>query len=158
MVLTASRPTDCPACARCPLQQIVDRVRRLLEVLHDVANALPDRFRNMIDIGLRHRPNYRVVGGEIGLEDGPVDRLGRIVVGIGARRAARSRGAAAAPERMTMAAAAAVRVTIGRICRRPALPRASSTVACSIDPNALMPVSPTRWPLRRPFASQPGRV
>jgi hypothetical protein len=66
-----------------PLQQVVDRYRRFLKILHDVGNALANRLRHVVDIGLRHRAHDRMIGGEIRLEDRSIDRLAGVVDGVG---------------------------------------------------------------------------
>ena len=85
----AGRRIHCEPLNRLPgmihiaLQHVVDHDGWLLEVLHDVADALLHGLGHVFGIGLCHRLHDRVVGGHIGLEDGSVDGLGRIVLGIG---------------------------------------------------------------------------
>ena len=66
-----------------PLQCVVHRDRGFLEVLHDIVNALLHAFRHVVGIRLGDRLHDRMIGSDIGLEDRSVDRLGRIVLGVG---------------------------------------------------------------------------
>ena len=70
-----------------PLQCVVDGDGGLFEVLHDVVDTLLHAFRHMVGVRLGDRPHDRMIGGDISLEDRPVDRLRRIMLGIGVIRA-----------------------------------------------------------------------
>jgi len=81
-----------PSLLDIPLQCIINHDGGLFEILHDVVNTLLHAFRHMVGVRLGNRFHDCMIGGDISLEDGPVDRLRRIMLGIDVIRHGRIAG------------------------------------------------------------------